>query len=73
MSKNSFITFNHELKDANRGPEIVAFSAVFTALVILATGIRIGIKLIDRVELAIDDYLIILSSVCALYNLALMY
>lgn len=63
MVHNSSIPFNPELKDVNRGSEIVILTTVFTVLVVLGTATRIGTKLWMRIHLLIEDYLIILSLV----------
>lgn len=63
MSINSSIPFDRGLHDDNRGQGIVVLCAVFTTAIVLTTSTRIGIKLIDRVKLAVDDCLIMLGLV----------
>ena len=68
MSQNAFIPFNPNLQDVDRGHDVVAIVALFTVLIVLATGIRIGVKLTDRIKIDIDDYLSVLGLVCILID-----
>lgn len=63
MSQHSSIPFNPELQDIDRGHEMVILVSVFTVLVFLATAVRIGIKIYDRINLRVEDYFIVLGLV----------
>jgi hypothetical protein len=52
------------IEDVSRAYELYIVTSVFLAATVITTAARIGTKLAFRVRLGIDDWLIILGSVC---------
>ncbi|KAF2471482.1 uncharacterized protein BDR25DRAFT_261093 [Lindgomyces ingoldianus] len=61
MSTRSSIKWNPSLTDENEAYVVVIATTVMTALIILSTSMRIGMKLWCRLPLQIEDFLIVIS------------